>query len=427
MQYNNDITVGSFEGWGQTHPLLLSTSERASHVYIVGQTGTGKSTLLKHQLLQDIHAGRGCGLIDVHGDLARELLDFIPKRRIEDVVYLDVRDHGFPFAWNLLHVDNPGQEARELVAACIVSALKSVWRQSWGQNLDYYLSNAILTVIEAGDSFLGVSRLFSDPDYRAQCLRRTDNAVLRNFWLREYPMRTKQGQGDATAPIFNRIGKLALSSTVRHIFGQTASKVSARQIMERGSIFIANLSKGSIGEDNASLMGAMIVSQFFLAALERQSIPEHQRRPFFLAIDEFQNIGSDNFATILSEARKYGLGMTLAHQYMAQLPEPVWDAVIGNVGTFLSLRVGERDAATLARQYGESFPAERFTGLKNFELCAKLISTGIHRDPVVGSTYRPQELEPARRGHRARIIRRSRRRYARRRVLVEEELQRWMH
>ena len=425
MEYHDTIQFGYYEGFGKYQSLYLTSAERMQHCYIVGQTGTGKSTLLKNLLIQDIHAGRGCGLIDMHGDLARELLDFIPQRRIEDTVYFDAGDTKHPFAWNLLHADDP--EGKDLVVSGVVSAFRSIWGESWGQNLDYYLSMGVKTIVLAGgEPFLGVARLFSETTYRERILKRVDDPFIQHFWQNEFGKRAKADQGQAISPILNRIGKLGLNPAVRNIFGQTKSKTSAERIMERGSVFIANLSKGSVGEDNASLMGAMMLSQFYLSALKRKTLAEEKRRPFYLSIDEFQNIGSDNFATILSEVHKYALGMTLAHQYMAQLREVVWDAISGNVGTMLALRVGERDAAILTRQYGNIYPPEAFTARKNFEVLAKLVSNQSFREPVVATTYAHNSLEHLRRGHRARIIDRSRRRFATKQALVEGQLRRWM-
>lgn len=425
MHYEDSVTFGHYEGYGQLHPLVLSADERMQHVWVVGQTGTGKSTLLKNIAIQDIHAGRGCGLIDLHGDLARDILNYIPQRRIEDVVYFDAGDAKYPFAWNLLHTDNP--EEKDIVVSGIVSAFRSVWRDSWGQNLDYYLTSALKTLLEAGgEPFLGISRLFSDAAYRERILRRVDDPFLHHFWAKEFGKRAPKNQAEVIAPVLNRIGKLGVNPLVRNIFGQTHSKVSAETIMTKGYIFIANLSKGSVGEDNASLMGAMLLSQFYLTAMRRRKLPKNQRRPFFLSIDEFQNIGSDNFASILSEVRKYNLSMTLAHQYMAQLREVVMDAIGGNVGSMLALRVGESDAATLARQFGNTFLPETFTMRKNLEVCAKLVSDKMYRDPVIGMLYSFDALEQFHRGHRERIINRSRRRFARRQGAVSAVLEQWM-
>ena len=422
---NNDIiNLGFFEGYGRNYPLELTAEERTYHTYLVGQTGVGKSSLLKYLLLQDIFEGRGCGLIDPHGDLARELLDFIPKSRINDVVYFEPADADYPFSFNLLQVDSA--EHASVVAAGIVAAFKSVWRDSWGQNLDYYLENGIMTVLEGRASLLDVSRVFTDPTYRTTILERVKSPVLQNFWHNEFGKRGKVQQMESIAPILNRIGKLGLNPMVRNIFGQVHGKISARQILDRGHIFIANLSKGEIGEDKSSLIGALLVNQFFQAAMSRSKIPRSQRRPFYLTVDEFQTISTTTFAAMLAEARKQNLCLTLAHQFMGQLDPALRTAILGTTGTLVSFRVGEADAEVLSRQYGDGYAPDRFTMLKNFEVCAKLVSRSMHTDPVVGTTYHPSTLEHARQGHRSKIVQRSRQRYARRRVVVEKALDRTM-
>ena len=416
------IQIGNRETWGNKQPFGLWRADRRQHTYIIGKTGSGKTTLLRNLILQDIEAGEGVGLIDPHGDLAMEVLDHIPPWRTDHVVYFDPADQDFPIGLNLL-ADVPA-DRRHLIVSGIVGALKSIWRESWGPRLEYILSAALAALTECQNvSLLGVQRMLVDERYRQWVLRQVSDPVVRQFWLVEFAGYDQRLRAEAIAPIQNKLGALLLSSPLRNILGQVGSGVDARFIMDNRRIFIANLSKGRLGADKANLLGAILVTQFQLAALARADIPEDERIDFFLAIDEFHNFSTDSFASILSEARKYRLSMLLAHQYIEQLNDEVRDAIFGNVGSLICFRVSERNADIIGREFGRTYLPSTFSSLGNYEVCAKVLAGGQHGDPFLGVTLPPTGRHYDR---GANLKQRSRERYAAPRAVVEDKIRRWM-
>jgi hypothetical protein len=414
--------IGVREMWGQQQPFGLSPADRLQHVYCVGKTGTGKTTLLRNLILQDIHAGHGIGLIDPHGDLANDLLDHIPSWRTDDVVYFNPADLNHPIGFNLLQ--NVPQERRHRIASGLVGAMKSIWRDSWGPRLEYILYAAIAALLDCENvSILGVQRMLVDRWYRRWVVNQCKDPVVRSFWVDEYENYDKRFMREAIAPIQNKVGQLLMAPPIRNVLGQIRRRVDPRFMMDNKRIFIANLSKGLLGEDKANLLGSLLVTSFELAALERVDTVEEKRQDFFLFIDEFHNFTTDSFATILSEARKYHLGIVLSHQYLDQVHERVRHAIFGNVGSLVSFRVGESDAHLLAHEYGRSYNSDQFSSLGNFEVMVKLLSQGRHGDPFWGRTLAPISL---RSGRRTSVIRRSREKYASRKHVVEEKIARWM-
>jgi hypothetical protein len=369
---NQDLIIGNRgNSWADDHPFGLGVTERRQHVYMIGQTGTGKSTLLHNLIHQDILAGRGVGLIDPHGDLAHEILDIIPQSRIEDVVYFDPSAK-HPISLNLFRAmgDN-----RHLVASGIVSAFKKIWGDSWGPRLEYIFYATLSALLHSDNSsLLGVSRMLYDDRYRAQIVRQVKDPMVVSFWNEEFARYDKSFRQEIIGPIQNKVGQLFLAPALRNVLGQVRSTINFRYVMDNRQIFIANLSKGRIGEIHSILLGSLLVTGFELAALSRADIPAEERKDFFLYVDEFQNCATESFASILSEARKYRLSLTLAHQYLDQLPQAVKDAVFGNVGSMISFRTSEADASILERQFGGSYTASQFTGLQNFELCTRLLN-----------------------------------------------------
>lgn len=415
--------MGTREEWGYERPFGLSAKDRRQHLYVVGKSGTGKTTLLRNMILQDIEAGRGVGVIDPHGDLATDLLDHIPRRRAEDVVYFDPADAEHPVGMNPLAGIEPGR--RHLVASGIVAALKGVWGDSWGPRLEYILYAAVAAVLDCENvSLLAVQRMLADGKYRSWVVRQVKDPAVRAFWEREFASWDKRFLQEAVAPIQNKVGQILMSPQLRNVLGQVKSRIDPRFVMDRGRIFIANLSKGRLGADKSALVGTLLVAQFHAAAMSRADIPEEDRRDFFLYVDEFQSFASDSFASILSEARKYRLGLTLSHQYLAQLRPEILDAVIGNVGSLVSFRVGHEDAIALERAFGSSYPVNQFTSLSNGEVCAKLLSDGEDWPAFVGRTMPPQGR---RHGRRHSIIRRSRERHSRNRAEIEKKIIRWLN
>jgi DNA helicase HerA-like ATPase len=389
---------------------------------MIGKTGSGKTTLLRNLILQDIVAGEGVGIIDPHGDLAEEILDYIPPWRTDHVVYFNPADQEFPIGLNLLHA--VPRERRHLVRSGLVGAFKSIWRDSWGPRLEYVLSAAVAALLDVETAtILGIPRLFVDDDYREWVVKQIKDPLVRAFWQTEFAGYDKRFRNEVVAPVQNKVGQLLMTPPLRNIVGQVRSGFDARFIMDNRRIFIANLSKGRLGADTANLIGALLVNEFQLAALTRANLAEKDRRDFFLFIDEFHNFSTDTFASILSEARKYRLCLTLSHQYMEQLDDEVRQAIIGNVGSIIAFRTGEHDAGILEREFGDGYRASRFTSLANYEMLVKLIEYGIHREPFVGTTLPPSGQFHGRRDN---LIERSRQRYAKPQRTIEGKLGRWM-
>jgi hypothetical protein len=373
--------------------------------------------------VQDIAAGRGVGVIDPHGDLAFELLNHIPSHRTDDVVYFDPVSADYPIGFNPLQ--NVPLAERHRTASGIVLTFKSLWRDSWGPRTEYILYAAVAAILDLQDgTLLGVQRMLSDETYRTWVSRQIEDPAVRRFWTHEFASYDDRFRREAVAPIENKVGQLLMAAPVRNLLGQVRRKIDARYMMDDRRIFIANLSKGLLGEDKANLIGSLLVTNFQLAAMGRANIPESKRQDFFLYIDEFHNFTTDSFASILSEARKYRLSMVLSHQYIDQLPPPIAAAVFGNVGSLISFRVGERDALALAQEFGHGYNPGAFSGLGNHEVIAKLLEHGEYAEPFVGRTMPPLMLGYGRRDN---IIRRSREKYATPRQVVEGKLERWLN
>lgn len=418
----NFSQIGTREIWGGENAVGLSLSDRRQHLYLIGKTGTGKTTLLRNLIVQHIAAGHGVGLIDPHGDLAEELLDCIPPHRADDLVYFNPGDLDFPIGLNL--IANVTPDERHLVASGIVGACKSIWRDSWGPRLEYILYNAIAALLDCPNtSLLGVNRMLTDADYRRRVVSKVRDPFVRAFWTDEYENYDPRFQREAIAPIQNKLGQFLLNPVVRNILGQVRAKVSIPFVMNTGRIFIANLSKGKLGADKAGLLGSLLTTQFQLAAMARVNQPEHERRDFFLFIDEFHNFTTDAFAAILSEARKYRLCLALSHQYIEQVPPTVRSAVFGNVGSLVSFRVGHADAEVLRREFGDTYALETFVSLDRFQVIARLAEGGKTREPFRATTLPPIEHRV---GRREKLITRSREKYAAPRSAVEAKINRWM-
>jgi TraM recognition site of TraD and TraG/Type IV secretion-system coupling protein DNA-binding domain len=414
--------VGTRQIWGGFEPFGLRPADRRQHVYCIGKSGTGKTTLLRNLILKDIELGRGVGVIDPHGDLAEVILDQIPPWRTDDVVYFNPADLEYPIGLNLLQ--NVPQEKRHRIASGVVGAMKAIWKNSWGTRMEYILYAAVAALLDCQNtSILGVQRMLVDRRYRYWVVKQIKDPIVRSFWTGEFENYSNQFKQEAIAPIQNKVGQLLMSPPVRNVLGQVKQKIDPRFMMDNRRILIANLSKGLLGEDKANLLGSLLVTSFELAALGRVDIPEEKRRDFHLYIDEFHNFATDSFATILSEARKYRLNLTLSHQYLDQLRESVRDAVFGNAGTVISFRVGGKDAKELATEFGGSYSASHFASLNNFEAMVKLLSFGQHNEPFHAHTLRPLNI---RSGRRERIVRRSREKYANHKALVESKITRWM-
>ncbi|MDQ2944627.1 MAG: type IV secretion system DNA-binding domain-containing protein [Acidobacteriota bacterium] len=413
--------IGNREIWGGEKPFGISRDDRRQHLYAIGKTGTGKTTLLRNLICQDIERGHGVGLIDPHGDLAEEILDSIPSWRADDVLYFNPADTDFPIGFNLVC---PSSSSRKyLETSAVVGAFKHFWRDSWGPRLEYVLYAGIAALMECQNvSLLSLPRMLTDPRYRRWVVEQVKDPMVRNFWEREFTGFDKRLLAEIIAPIQNKVGQLLMAAPLRNVFGQVRSRIDPRFIMDNKRIFIANLAKGRLGEDKSNLLGSLLISKFQTAAMERSDIPEEERTDFYLYIDEFPNFSTDSFAGILSEARKYRLNLILAHQYVEQMREEVRDAVFGNVGSIISFRVGESDAQMLAKEFGSHYSSEQFTELANHEIRAKILQKGEYGEPCLGKTAPPYGFH----GRGNRHMKHSRQRFGTRRDLVESKIRRWM-
>ena len=418
---NDDTYIGYKETWGGERLFKLNAEDRRHHLYIIGKTGSGKTTLLRNLLVQQIDAGHGVALLDPHGDLAEELLDHIPPRRADDLVYFNPADLEHPIGLNLLA--NVPPDSRHLVASGIVSAFKSIWRDSWGPRLEYILYNCLAALLDCPNTtLLGVVRMLIDVSYRRWVLRQIQDPLVRLFWVDEFEKYDARFMREAVAPIQNKVGQFLMNAPMRNILGQVQRKIDLRFMMDNARILIANLSKGKLGEDKANLLGSLLTTQFQLAAAERADVPEANRRDFYLFIDEFQNFTTDAFAGILAEARKYRLCLTLGHQYIEQLSPQIRQAVFGNVGTIISFRVGHTDAELLANEFGHPYHPGEFMDLDRFQVLTKQAVNG------VSETFHARMLPPVanRIGRRENLIRRSREKYSTDRAIVEQKIRRWL-
>ena len=417
----NDIAIGERWQWGGEVPFGISGADRHRHLYLVGQTGTGKSTLLRRLIAQDIEANQGLALLDPHGDLAEELLCHIPRRRIDDVVIVDPSDHEHPVAFNPFYRVPPDEQP--LVAANTISAFKHVWSDSWGPRLEYILYNAVAALLAAPDnmrpSFIGVARILVDKPYREQILRHVTDGRVVSFWHGEFDTWNDRQVAEALSSVQNKIGQVLSNPFVRNIIGQWRPTVDLDALMAKKRILIVRLPKGAMGTEPAHLLGALLVSGLLQSAMRREAVAD--RAPFHMYVDEFQNFTSDAFATILSEARKYGLTLTIGHQYLAQMPPSIREAVFGNVGNILSFRVGAADADELASQFG-TVPAHAFRDLERGEVVVRLTQGGSSMPSFTGQVA-PLSLPP---GSPDKVRAKSRRAFARPRKDVEQRIGRWL-
>ena len=419
---NPDVNFfGATNFRNQNRRFGIKLDDRRRHMYVVGKTGMGKTTLLENMVLNDIYAGHGVGLVDPHGDFAEKIIDYIPANRINDLVYFNPADIDFPIGFNILETIRP--EQKHLVASGLMGVFKKIWPDVWSARMEYILNNTILALLEfPGTTLLGINRMLADKEYRRRVVNNSKDPVVKSFWTTEFDNYSEKYQQEAVAPIQNKIGQFLSSSVIRNIVAQVKSSINMREIMDTKKIFIMNLSKGRIGEDNSRLLGGMIITRIQLAAMERVDIPEKDRKDFFLYVDEFQNYATESFANILSEARKYRLDLTMAHQYMEQLDEKVLAAVIGNVGTTVTFRVGSTDADILVKEYAPTFTEEDLVNLPKFQVYLKLMIDGVASRPFSALTLSPIGSSTA---STEKVVRVSRERYAVPREKIEAKIMRW--
>lgn len=403
----------------------IKEADRARHMYVIGKTGMGKSTLLENLAVQDIKNGEGLCFVDPHGSSAEMLLAYVPESRINDVVYFAPFDQEFPLALNVM--EDIGTDKRALVASGLIGAFKKVWVDAWSPRMEYILNNALLALLETpGSTLLGVNRMFSDKAYRDSIVANVKDPSVRAFWLDEYAKYSDRFATEATAAIQNKVGQFAANPLIRNMIGQPKSTFDIRKLMDEKKIFIVNLSKGRIGEGNANLIGSMLITKIYLAAMSRAEIHPtelHKLPAFYLYVDEFQSFANESFADILSEARKYKLALTIAHQYIEQMSEEVRAAVFGNVGTMIAFRVGSYDAEVLEKEFAPQFTAEDMVNLGFAQVYLKLMINGVGSPPFSATTLpRPTIPEP---NHARRVIQMSRTQFGRPRADVEKEIEEW--
>ncbi|MBD3311177.1 MAG: type IV secretion system DNA-binding domain-containing protein [Candidatus Magasanikbacteria bacterium] len=399
----------------------IKTDDRRRHTYIIGKTGMGKTTMMENMVLQDIYKGHGVGVVDPHGDFAEKIIDYIPSHRINDVVYFNPADIQFPIGFNVLEVKS--EEQRHLVAAGLMGIFKKIWPDVWSSRMEYILNNTLAALLEyPGSTLLGINRLLAEKSYRRRVIKKLTDPVIRSFWQNEFAQYNDRYAQEAVAPIQNKIGQFLSANVIRNMVAQVKSTINIRDIMDEGKIFIMNLSKGRIGEDNSRLLGGMLITKIQLAAMERVDMPEEKRKDFFLYVDEFQNFATPSFANILSEARKYRLSLIMAHQYVAQLDELVADAVFGNVGTIVTFRVGGADAEKLVREFTPTFTEDDIVNLAKFHIFLKLMIDGVASQPFSAVTMPPIGSPTE---SKEKVIKVSRERYGKPRDVIEDKILRW--
>jgi len=386
----------------------LLNADRRRHVYVIGKTGTGKSTLLANMAINDLKHNKGLCVIDPHGDLVETLLDFIPKHRINDVVYFDPADTERTVQINLFEGENVVH--RELIASGIISVFKKLYGYSWGPRLEYILRNCLLTLLKSEKAKLSdVLDLLTDEKFREKVVSKLDDPILKNFWVNEYNKMHDRQRQEQIASILNKVGQFVSSPLVRNVVNTTESSFSIEKLMDEGKILLINLSQGRLGEDNATLLGAMMITKIQLAAMARVNTSEEKRRDFYLYVDEFQNFATDAFVKILSEARKYRLNLILANQYIDQIPEEVRNAIFGNCGNIISFVMGAGDASYFQAEYGDLYTQDDLVNLDKYQIINKISIDNVLSRPFPAYTL---PLASSNNQNREKVIRNSRERYA---------------
>lgn len=388
----NSITyLGNLNHRAQRDMFGILQADRLFHTYAIGKTSTGKSTLLDTLIRQDIAAGRGLCLIDPHGDLVERIEAAIPEHRTADLHYLNMPDPNQPFSYNpLRHVH---ASLIPLAASGLMEAFKKHWTNAWGVRMEHVLRNAVYALLETeGATLPDILRLLSDKPYRKKVGHGLRNSQVKEFWTREFEQYSFRYRADAIAPLQNKVGALLADPRLRRLFVEPLRPLRLRRLMDDGQILLVNLARGSVGEDSAALLGSMLVTTIGLAAFSRADTPEEKRREFFLYLDEFQNFTTASVATMISELRKYCVGLVLANQHLAQLTEEVREAVLGNVGTLISFRVGPHDAALLAKEFSERFDAIDLMNLPNHHIYLRLMIDGAPSKPFSATTMLPTDV-----------------------------------
>lgn len=368
----------------------IKLEDRLRHVYILGKSGTGKSTLLENMAVDDFKKGRGVAFIDPHGDSAENLLNYIPKNRINDVIYFDPSDKTHPIAINVLEVANPDQA--ELVASGIIAIFHKLYGNSWGPRLEYILRNTVLTLTQIpGSTLPDVVKMLTDTAFRKSKYPQITNQQLLSFWQNEFDKLEEKTRTDQISSILNKVGQFVNSPLIHNLISHPKSTIDLVQVINSGKILIANLSQGRLGEDNAALLGAMFITKLQLAAMSRVDSDQKSRKEFFLYVDEFQNFATESFIKILSEARKYRLGLVLANQYIAQIPDPIQKAIFGNAGSTICFVLGSEDARVMEAEFGGAFTAANLVALQKHQIALRLTIDSAVSAPFLAVTLPPHK------------------------------------
>lgn len=400
----------------------IKAQDRSKHMYVIGKTGMGKSTMLENMIIQDIKNGEGVAFIDPHGASAEKVLDYIPEERIDDVLYFAPFDMDFPLAFNVM--EDVGYDKRHLVVSGLMSAFKKIWADQWSSRMEYILSNTLLALLEYPDStILGVNKMYVEKVYRKKVVDNIKDPLVKAFWEGEFTTYTDRYTQEATPAIQNKIGQFTSNPLIRNIVGQPKSTFDLRKLMDDKKIIIVNLSKGRVGESNADLLGSMFITKIYLAAMSRadvSSIALNQLPNLYFYVDEFQSFANESFSNILSEARKYKLNLTMAHQYIEQMTEEVRAAVFGNVGTMITFRVGAFDADILEKEFAPTFYAQDLVNLGFTQIYLKLMIDGVSSPPFSATTLPP--IAPPEVSFKDKVLEASRRKYGRPREKIEEDI-----
>lgn len=432
MEYSNDLVYfakTNFRGQNKIFGIRATNEDRFQHMYVIGQTGTGKSTLLKNLAIQDIKAGRGMALVDPHGEFVEDLLEHIPPERQKDVIYFNPADTDYPIGFNVLEVKDPSQ--KHLVSSGLMAIFTKIWANVWSARMEYILNNSVLALLDTpGTTLLGITRMLVDKPYRKIIVDNIKDPVVKSFWVNEYEQYQDKFRTEAIAPIQNKVGQFLSTYLIRNIVGQAKSTMDIEDIMNNSKILLANVSKGRLGEDNSALIGAMLITKIQLTAMERVKIANiADRAPFILYVDEFQNFATDSFAAVLSEARKYRLGLVISHQFIGQLisdtSTKVRDAIFGNVGTMITFRVGAPDAEFLEKQYAPDLLMEDLVNLPNRTIYLKLMIDGISSRPFSAATLPPIHGGEHTAEIRDQVIALSRLQHTKKRADVEADISEW--
>jgi hypothetical protein len=398
----------------------IKAKDRTKHIYCIGKTGMGKSTLLENMAVQDIQNGEGLAFIDPHGKTADLLLEYVPKERIKDVIHIAPFDTEFPISFNVLEHVEP--DKRHLVVSGLMSTFKKIWVDAWSARMEYILTNTLLSLLEyPGATLLGVNKMLSDKEYRKDVIAHITDPSVKAFWVKEFANYSERMAQDAVPAIQNKVGQFTANPLIRNMIGQPDSTFDIRRAMDEGKIIIINLSKGKIGDENMKLLGGMLVTKIYLAAMSRADVPDRILKTlpnFYLYVDEFQNFANASFADILSEARKYKLNLTIAHQYIEQMDDVVRAAVFGNVGTMIVFRIGATDAEALEKEFAPEFTVEDLVNLGFTQIYLKLMIDGLTSPPFSAMTLPPIPHPEV--SFVNEIVQTSRQQFAQPRAIVEE-------